>query len=295
MRQASRVILLAALVAIPFVPNTGTAASGCSLDLAKLRTHDCVIVKGDSGTRPDPVPLWGDLACVNAKREREVGPGGDRHTKAEGGAAGNRRFRQLTVVDGDNFYGERCELGNNSWKDPTFVNYYEGDHMVTFVSLRLPRNFQLHRQLWQTVIQMKQSQPSDDSTGGPVLELQAFRGRFMLFHNWNELWSTKARKRRWIRFAFDVHYSQSANRGSIAVYADKNGDGDARDRGERSPVFHVATLRTEPTGTFSDGLWPGQPIPSHLRVGIYHDPSYRCLPPGGCSIRADNVQVVRAP
>ena len=42
-----------------------------------------------------------------------------------------------------------------------------------------------------------------------------------------------------------------------------------------------------------DGLKPGQPIPSHLRAGIYHDPLIPCPSPTGCSVDIDNVQVIR--
>ena len=79
------------------------------------------------------------------------------------------------------------------------------------------------------------------------------------------------------------------------MYVDRNGDGDATDRGERSPTFHVNTLRRERNGDSPAGLAPGESIPSHLRVGIYHDPSYRCPRPTGCSIEVADVQVVGVP
>ena len=98
----------------------------------------------------------------------------------------------------------------------------------------------------------------------------------------------------WTRFAWDVYYSKDPSQGWLQVSADLNGDGDFDDPGERSPAIHEATLKTEiegPNGT-SDGLAPGDPIPSHLRVGIYHDPSISCPAPAGCSTEVDNVQVV---
>ncbi len=55
----------------------------------------------------------------------------------------------------------------------------------------------------------------------------------------------------------------------------------------------MATLKRETTGGTDDGIAPGESIPSHLRVGIYHNPAIACPPPSGCSTQVDNVQVVR--
>jgi hypothetical protein len=57
-------------------------------------------------------------------------------------------------------------------------------------------------------------------------------------------------------------------------------------------VIHTATLATEIAGYPSDGVAVGTGIPSHLRMGVYHDPSIPCPSPTGCSIDIDNVQVV---
>ena len=65
---------------------------------------------------------------------------------------------------------------------------------------------------------MKQAQPTGTTSGGPVLEVQAYAGRFYLVHDWHNLWSTRATKRRWIRFALDVRYSQSPRFGSVKMY-----------------------------------------------------------------------------
>jgi hypothetical protein len=142
---------------------------------------------------------------------------------------------------------------------------------------------------------MKQSEPSANAGGAPILEVQAHDGRFILLHNWRPLWSTDAKKGVWTRFAFDVSYSQDPSLGSVRVYLDRNRDGDTTDSGERSPAFHVSTLKRETTGgSPEDGIAPGQSIPSHLRVGLYHDPSYRCPPPSGCSVQLDGVEVIDA-
>jgi hypothetical protein len=81
----------------------------------------------------------------------------------------------------------------------------------------------------------------------------------------------------------------------VRLYLDRNGDGDSRDAGERSPKFTTHTLKYEtadPDGQDDDALSPGDSIPSHLRIGLYHDPAIACPAPSGCSVEVDNVQVV---
>jgi hypothetical protein len=110
-------------------------------------------------------------------------------------------------------------------------------------------------------------------------------------------WHFPARKGVWTRFAFEVFYSADPQKGWLQVSADLNDDGDFDDPGERTPVIHNSTLKTEvpgPNGS-SDGLSPGDPIPDHLRTGIYHDTAIPCPQPEGCSIDVDNVQVLKSP
>ncbi len=77
------------------------------------------------------------------------------------------------------------------------------------------------------------------------------------------------------------------------MFADLNGDGDARDRHERSRRLELATLKTETSGGDpDDGIKRGESIPAHLRIGIYHDDAYDCPGPTGCAVHFDNVQVV---
>ena len=97
---------------------------------------------------------------------------------------------------------------------------------------------------------MKQSEPADGpGFDTPVLALHAYDHRWWLYHSGagdsrasgpEQIWSAPARTRMWTRFAFDVNYSVDPRLGSVRVYVDTNGDGDALDRGERS---HVSPCR----------------------------------------------------
>ncbi len=260
---------------------------------------ECRLVASDTASTPDPIPFWGFIACQNRSEVQQLGSGGDPYLTAIGASQGNSTYRRMTTFDGDNpsGWGERCELGKNDRSGPTAF-YHEGQQRATFISLRLPSNFPLDADAWQTVMQMKQAQPSHDAgPGPPILFIGAFNGRWRVDGENGSFWSFPAQSGVWTRFAFDVYYSQDPDRGWLQVSADLNGDGDFDDPGERSPVIHAATLATEVAapGSSADGLAPGAPIPSHLRAGIYHDPSIPCPPPSGCSVEVDNVQVLKSP
>lgn len=212
---------------------------------------------------------------------------------ATGAAQGNSSFRRLTVMDGDDYSGERCELGENDHEGPVAF-YREGQRRATYVSMRLPSNFPLATDNFQTVLQMKQAQASDNGGGIPILFMGAYDNQWHIesVNAVDQYWRFPAKTGVWTRFAFDVFYSQDPNKGWLQVSADLDADGDFDEGGERTPVIHNATLQSETAGTSSDGLTEGESIPSHLRAGIYHDPSIPCAAPVGCSIDIDNVQVV---
>jgi Polysaccharide lyase len=177
--------------------------------------------------------------------------------------------------------------------------YLDGTRKITFLSVRLSPRFPLERRVWQSVMQMKQSQPADAGGGRPMLSLQAYDGRWRLRSGArpvarSEIWSAPATPGRWVRFAFDVTYSADPAVGRVRVAADLNGDGDFGDRDELGRTRRLATLKLEGPGTDTDGLGEGDAIPSHLRVGIYHDPSFRCHR-YKCSVGVDNVGVYTSP
>ena len=255
----------------------------------------------DTAAVGDPLPLWGAIDCERASRHTRVSSGGDPAPTATGERQGDDAFRRLTVIDGDDFYGERCELGQNDHRSGPVAIYRDGDHSVTWFSLRLPPSFPLDTPHWQGGVQLKQAQPADNGGGTPALSLKAFDGRWILFHSdpgYTEVdlpvWSAPASAGRWTRFALDVVFSPDPDRGRVVVLADLNGDGDFDDADERSEELRLSTLKLEGPGDDEDGYGEGEPLVSHLRAGLYHDPVIRCPAPGGCAIELDNVQVVRA-
>lgn len=250
----------------------------------------------DDGAPPTAAEVWGSVDCAKRSRLSDVHVGGDPEAGADGRPQ-DAGFRRLRVVDGDNVAGERCELGRNDHRTSPVSLYQEGSRRITFLSLRLADDFPLDRKAWQVVMQMKQTQPADSGGGVPVLALQANRNRWRLVHSDYDvgvIWAAPASRGRWVRFAFDVTYSTDPEVGSVRVSADLDADGDALDKGERSDRVALRTLKVEGPGSDSDGLAQGDPIPSHLRVGIYHSPVYPCRG-RSCSIGVDNVGVYEPP
>ena len=254
--------------------------------------------------KADPSPgLWGPIEAASPSRHQRITKGGDVHPRASGVPQRNRAFRRLIVHDGDDFYGERAELGHNEYRfgentggqtTGTFALYREGQRKITFFSQRYGAGFMSTEDGWQTVMQMKQTQPyagNGPVNGAPALEVQLYQGRVRLRSFWSEKWSTRAPVlRRWIRYALDITYSQDPSVGKAQMFADLNADGDFLDRGEVSPVLGMRTLAYVTAG--GSGTIPlGDSIPGHLRLGIYHDTSVY----GSATVDVDNVQVLAAP
>ncbi len=276
------------------------AAKGGKKKGGKKKGGPPKVIASDTAAVANPVPFWGQIECKNASRHELIEQGGDPHPTTTGAPQGNDAFRRVRVLDGDDFYGERCELGDNNRKGPTAF-YREGRRRVTSISLRLPSpGFPLNAFTWQTVMQMKQAAPSANSGGSPMIELGAFDGRWRLSKSTStgftidsrKLWTARATPGVWTRFAFDIRYSRKSRKGFIRLKADLNGDFDYLDPKERSRRIRTHTLKTEIRGGAKDGIRAGRSIPDHLRTGIYHDPAVPCPPPAGCFIDIDNVQVV---
>ncbi|MGH2956526.1 MAG: heparin lyase I family protein, partial [Solirubrobacterales bacterium] len=224
------------------------------------------LLRQDPATNPDPMPLWNSVDAQSSSRHQHV---------SSGGPSGSA-YRRMTVQDGDNFWGERAELGYNSrlnglgapWG--TFFLYNEGERRVTDFWMRLPTGFPVNTNKWQVVMQMKQTGPASNSGGTPVLALEAREGKWVLTQsdspgpssNTHEVWSTPATLGAWTHISLDVTYSPSPSQGKVQLAVD----------GVQSPTYTTFTQKYE-TSPAAQGLTAGGAIPSHLRMGIYHDSS----------------------
>jgi hypothetical protein len=245
-------------------------ASGCGLHL----------LKQDLATDPNPIPLWGGIDAVSPTRHQWFASGGP-----DGGP-----FRRMSAMDGDLYHGnsERAELGDSDYlsedgRSDTFYLYRAGMRRVTSYWMRLPTSFPLNTDDWQVVMQMKQTDPATNADGTPVLALQATEGQWLLKQSLSPgpaddtriLWRTTARVGVWTHIVVDATYSTDPAAGRFAITIG----------GATSPVLRTYTLKHEvnPPGP---QLRAGDPIPDHLRLGIYHDP---VMP--GTSVDIAQVQI----
>jgi hypothetical protein len=227
------------------------------------------LLKQDLATDPDPMSLWGDIDAVSPTRHQWFASGGP-----DGGP-----FRRMTAKDGDLYHGdsERAELGDSDYvsnppSPDTFYLYREGMRRVTSYWMRLPADFPLYDyEHWQVVMQMKQTEPATNADGTPVISLQAIEGNWILKQSKSAalsektsyIWTTPASDAlgKWTHIVVDATYSSDPAKGLFQITIG----------GVASPVFHMYNLKKEisPPGP---GLKVGDSIPSHLRLGIYHDP-----------------------
>lgn len=161
--RATLVALAALAVLTVTAPGTSAGVNGKHKD--KVKRHGGLIAS-DTGTLPNADYFWGGNYCQNASRLSYITSGGDTHVTATGAPQGDLAFRRTTVFDGDDVWGERCELGWDNRRSPSAF-YRQGTHRITDMSFRLPSNFPINANTWQVVIQMKQAAPSNNSGGTP--------------------------------------------------------------------------------------------------------------------------------
>jgi hypothetical protein len=229
------------------------------------------VLRGDVGSDPNAANLYGFLDGMASPDRAEY--------FVSGGPSGGP-FRRCTVKDGDNVSGERCEYGRNNRcaglasstnHYGTFFLYGAGTRRITEYDLRLPTSFPINTTTWQVITQFKQTGASSGSGGTPVLALEARRGRLEISHygtaSGAPIWGAPITLGQWTHIRWDVTYSVNPAIGKVQLTAGNS----------TSPVIPMDTLKPEiPPGVIDTRpdcppINPGEPIPSHFRIGIYHD------------------------
>jgi polysaccharide lyase-like protein len=225
------------------------------------------VLREDDCSNPDPSSLWNPDGPFDIE-----GSGSTQHFSI--GGPSNGPFRRISTQ------GKRWELGYNSHvlasdgSLRTFWLYREGDHAITEWWLRLAPDFPLSTYRWQVIAQMKQSGPSVASGGYPVPSFEAREGQIQVQHNGTD--ATPGLPRLpitagiWTPIKIEATYSQDPAKGSVQLSVGN----------QTSAVAHFPTLKPEHAppgdgGTLDPNLRPGESIPSHLRMGVYHDAALR--------------------
>src|SRR5262249_11724628 len=125
--DATRLQVIASAARSPSVPltldgNEEADSSNCPLNDPGYEVgatiEGCRVLASDTASSSSPMSFWGRVDCgvwpdLDPTRADRPTSGGDTHPTATGAPQGDDAYRELTVFDGDDVAGERCELGEN--------------------------------------------------------------------------------------------------------------------------------------------------------------------------------------
>ena len=211
---------------------------------------------------------WASWSCADASRFQEVASP----------AAQGRKAYELTVHDGDNAWGERCELGDGNPSRNGFPLFQNGDDRWISFSVYLPDNYPINTHNWNVMFQIHQK----DDGGCPPIALHVEDGQWKLFNssrptyvlNTVEKWHAPAQLNRWTKFTIHLMNSPRDDTGFVELYSDLGGQG----MQQVMPRTYMHTMTA-----FADGSG----MINHARVGIYRDPAIQ----GTASIYFDGFTI----
>ena len=196
---------------------------------------------------------WSTFSCESDKRFAHVNA-----PVAQGAWAYGFELR-----DGDDSYGERCELSQGNPTRPGFPVFEEDEERWISWQIYLPNDYPLETTRWSVVNQWKQR----GDLGTPALSMQARAGQFQLKHSNSNRhscctvtrWSGPAKRNRWVRFTLHVKFSPDKSVGFIELFGDLDGSG------QRLLLPKLSTHTMKRDGD-------GDAVRSHGRIGPYRDP-----------------------
>lgn len=197
---------------------------------------------------------WASYSCQSSSRFSRV---------ASPRAQRVRAYR-LEVRDGDNSWGERCELGQGNPRKAGFPLFEQGEERWISYQVYLSHTFPIATTRWNVIHQLKQL----GSMGTPALSMEVRDGRFYLMNSstngvsccTRSKWVGRAVRNRWIKFSLRVRFSPYPRVGFVELY----GDLDGRGRRLLMPRIYTHTMKRDSSG---------RGVPSHSRIGIYRDPA----------------------
>jgi len=207
-------------------------------------------------------------------------------------AQGDRAYR-IEVHDGDDSYGERCELdnGNTSAKRLHYqMLFHDGQEAWIAFQTYLPLDFSFadagapvsFPNDGGLIMQIKQL----GSCGTPALGIVSSRTVFALRNSagahcesgsMRSLWKVPMVMGRWVKWLQHIRFSTDPNVGFVATWYDPDGLGlrqiiPTLDFGHRVVANRIYThTQKSPTG-HPDPACPPDDTCSHGRIGIYRDP-----------------------
>lgn len=225
---------------------------------------------------------WVSFSCEDRSRFTQV---------TDRVAQGNRAYR-IEVRDGDDSYGERCELDNGNTDAKRLhhrVLFHEGQEAWIAFQTYLPLDFSFApdgapvsmKNDGGLITQLKQL----GSCGTPALGIVSSRTVFALRNSagstcesgpMRSLWKVPMVLGRWVKWLHHVRFSTDDRIGFIATWYDPDGLGlrpiePTLDFGNRVVSNRIYThTQKSPTG-HPDPACPADDVCSHARIGIYRD------------------------
>jgi hypothetical protein len=197
---------------------------------------------------------WASWSCQNSSRFGEV---------SSPVAQGQKAYK-LTVQDGDNSWGERCELGHGNPTRSGFPVFHAGEDVWISFSVYLPDNYPINTRDWNVMFQIHQ----EGDGGCPPIAMHVEEGEWRLFNSSRpsyvldtvEKWHAPAERNRWTKFTIHMMNSGSDDKGFVELYSDLGGNG--MEQVMPRTYMHTMTVRSN-----------GSPMTNHARIGIYRDPA----------------------
>jgi hypothetical protein len=195
---------------------------------------------------------WANFSCQDASRiARVTSP-----------AAQGRNAYRVDLHDGDDSFGERCEMAMGNPTRAGFPVFEQGDESWIAYQVYLPAGFPSDGNKYNEITQFKQV----NDLCSPALTLHVEQGQLMLFHSEDNrsscggrsVWRAPVVWDRWIKLLYHVEWSSDPERGSVELYGDIDGSG-VKLLIPRTAMF---TMKMDPAGLT---------LPVDARLGIYRD------------------------
>jgi hypothetical protein len=197
---------------------------------------------------------WASWSCADKSRFQEV----------QAPAAEGQKAYKLTVQDGDDAWGERCELGDGNPGRTGYPLFHEGDERWISFQVYLPDNYPIDTPDWNVMFQIHQ----EGDGGCPPLALHVEDGQFKLFNSSSknyvfdtvEKWHAPAQRNHWAKFTIHMMNSTDDNKGFVEMFGDLDGQGQKL----LMPKEYMHTMTVDKD--------TGRPMTNHARIGIYRNP-----------------------
>ena len=197
---------------------------------------------------------WANYSCEDGTRVKQV---------TSPVAQGEKAY-EFELRDGDDAYGERCELGHGNPTRNGFPLFHNGDERWISFQVYLPDDYPIDAPRWNVFFQLKQL----GSMGTPAVSMEVVKGQFVLNNSDNNTisgttvkkWTGPASRNRWVQFTMHTKFSPDENVGYVELFGDLDGGGQKL----LMPKTHMHTMKQDAAGV---------PVLSHARIGMYRDPS----------------------